>query len=249
MCALYAFMRITDDLADEPADVETKRRHLKSWRGQFHEAMAGHFAHPAHAAIRDSIDRYSIPPRYFEDVLDGVEMDLQPVRISTFAELSEYCYRVASAVGLACIHIWGFSHEDAKKPAEQAGIALQLTNILRDLGEDRARGRIYLPAEDLARFHCAPERLGCVDDPGYRELMAFEVERARSYYVSAESLSAYLSRGGRAVFQIIMATYRGVLDEIERRRYDVLSSRVSLSRWKKLRLVLRALPVRWGLSQ
>jgi phytoene synthase len=211
--------------------------------------LAGHFIHPAHPAIRDCVKRYSIPARYFEDVLDGVEMDLQPVRFGTFAELSEYCYRVASAVGLACIHIWGFTHDDAKKPAEQAGIALQLTNILRDLGEDRARGRIYLPTEDLTRFHCPPERLGCVDDPGYRQLMAFEVERAREYYSSAEGLSEYLSRGGRAVFQVIMSTYRGVLDEIERRRYDVLSSRVGLSRWKKLRLVLRALPVRWGLSQ
>jgi phytoene synthase len=248
MCALYAFLRVTDDMADGPAESETKRHQLTAWRGQLHDALAGRFAHPAHAALCDSVALYSIPLDYLEDVIDGVEMDLHPVRFATFADLYQYCYRVASAVGLACIHIWGFSHDDAKKPAEQAGIALQLTNILRDLGEDRLRGRVYLPAEDLERFQCPVEQLGCVEDPGYRRLMAFELERARGFYSSAEDLSSYLSRRGRAVFQIILTTYRGLLDEIERRRYDVLSSRVSLSRWKKMRLVLRALPARWGLA-
>jgi len=248
MCALYAFMRLTDDLADEPGDLPTKRGNLLRWREQLHDCFAGRFSHPLHPALHDAIKRFSIPIGYLDDVIDGVEMDLNPVRFESFAQLYDYCHHVASAVGLACIHIWGFSHDDAKKPAEAAGIALQLTNIIRDLGEDRAAGRVYLPSEDLNRFGCSVEQLGCVGEPAYRELMAFEVERARSYYAAAESLSQYLTRTGRAVFQVMLSTYRGILDEIERRGYDVLSSPIRIGRWTKLRLALKALPVRWGLA-
>src|SRR5436190_177304 len=144
-------MRVTDDLADEPAAVESKRSNIESWRDQFSACVGGHFAHPLHPALHDAITRFAIPIQYLSEVISGVEMDLRPVRFETFAQLYDYCYRVASAVGLACIHIWGFSHDDAKKPAEAAGIALQLTNILRDLGEDRACGRTYVPAEDPHR--------------------------------------------------------------------------------------------------
>ena len=122
--------------------------------------------HAALEALHDTIDRYRIPVQYLEDVLDGVEMDLEPVCYATFADLKLYCYRVASAVGLACIHIWGFSDERAKDYAEQAGYAFQLTNILRDLGEDAARGRVYVPADELARFGYDVIRLkeGRMDD-------------------------------------------------------------------------------------
>ena len=248
MCALYAFMRLTDDLADEPGNLPTKRGNLLRWREQLHACVAGQFAHALHPALHDAIERYAIPVRYLEDVIDGVEIDLTPVRFATFAQLYDYCYHVASAVGLACIHIWGFSHDDAKKPAEAAGIALQLTNIFRDLGEDRAAGRVYLPSEDLNRFGCSVEQLGNVENPSYRALMQFEVERARRYYSSAEALAPLLTRTGRAVFQIMLSTYRGILDEIERRGYDVLSSPIRIGRWTKLRLALKALPARWGLA-
>lgn len=247
MSALYAYMRVTDDLADEPGEAVAKRITLNDWRHQFRAAMNGELRHPLHAALVDAIRRYEIPAQYFEDVIDGVETDLLPVRMQTFDELERYCYRVASVVGLACIRIWGCRSESGSNHAKEAGIAFQLTNILRDIGEDRARDRVYIPAEDMTRFDCSVEQLGCVGDPAYRELMAFEVQRARDHYAAAEPLRDLLPKPGRAVFQVMFNTYRGILDEIERRGYDVMSKRVSLSRSKKLGLVLKALPVRWGL--
>lgn len=247
MSALYAYMRVTDDLADEPGDADAKRISLNDWRQQFRAAMHGEFRHPLHAALVDAIRRYEITTQYFEDAIDGVETDLLPVRMQTFDALEQYCYRVASVVGLACIRIWGCRSGKADAYAKQAGIAFQLTNILRDIGEDRARDRVYIPAEDMQRFGCPVEQLGCVGEPAYRQLMAFEVQRARDHYASAEPLRELLPKPGRAVFQVMFNTYRGILDEIERRGYDVMSKRVSLSRSKKLGLVLKALPVRWGL--
>src|SRR5262249_47136935 len=182
---------------------------------------------------------------YLEAVLDGMETDLGTVAYDTFAGLYQYCYRVASAVGLACIHIWGFEHESAKDYAERAGIAFQLTNILRDLGEDVARGRIYRPREDLERFGYSAECLRRSEqDDRFRALMRFEVARARGYYDAALPLSRLLSPSGRAVFQVLFHTYRGLLDAIEQRAYDVFSSRVRLSTWRKLGFAVQALPVR-----
>ena len=149
MCALYAFMRIADDLSDGPGTPAEKRGPLEDWRRRFDRALEGQFTHPLHPALAHTIAAYAIPPEYLHAVLDGVCMDLEPVRYNTFAELYSYCYHVASAVGLACIHVWGFSHDEAKGPAEAAGIAFQMTNILRDLAEDASRGRVYLPGEDL----------------------------------------------------------------------------------------------------
>ena len=117
-----------------------------------HAALTGHYTHASHAALHDTVEKYRIPSRYLEAVIDGVEMDLEPIVYRTFAELRNYCWHVASVVGLSCIHIWGFHGSDALSFAEDAGIAFQLTNILRDLGEDAGRGRVYLPEEDLTRF-------------------------------------------------------------------------------------------------
>ncbi len=247
MCALYAFLRVADDLGDGPGDPAGKRRRLDAWRRQFDEALAGRDSHPLHAALRDTLLGRGVPPDYLREVLDGVAMDLGPVRYATFADLYRYCYRVASAVGLACIHVWGFADETAKPYAEAAGVALQLTNILRDLGEDAARDRVYLPAEDLEHFGYPPEglRLGRRDD-AFRRLMRFEADRARGYYEAAEPLAGLLPPAGRAVFLVMTRTYRGLLDEIVRRDFDVFSGRVRLSPWRKLWLAARALPVRWG---
>jgi phytoene synthase len=247
MCALYAFMRTADDLSDGPGSTAEKRILLKDWRRQLDLALAGNFNHRLHPALAHTVVAYAIPPQYLYDVLDGVCMDLEPVRYQTFGELYGYCYRVASAVGLACIHIWGFRGEEAKIPAEAAGIAFQLTNILRDLAEDAARDRIYLPREDLDRFGYTEAQLYRGErNAAFRALMEFEVERAQNYYQATCPLAGMLRPAGRAVFQVMTCTYRGLLETIVRRNYDVFSGRVSLSRWHKLWLVLKALPLRWG---
>lgn len=247
MCALYAFLRIADDLADGSQSAEVKRTALTAWRHDFHAALRGTHTHPLHPALADALERYHVPHQYLEDVLDGVETDLEPVHLATFADLYRYCYRVAGAVGLACIHIWGYDNEQAKVAAESAGIAFQLTNILRDLGEDASRGRVYLPVEDLERFGVAPAQLQKgLRDESFRALMQFQVERARSYYDASLPLAELLDAGGRAVFQVLLRTYRGLLDEIEQRDYDVFTQRVRVSGWFKLKLFLQALPIRWG---
>ncbi len=247
MCALYAFMRVADDLTDGPEDVEEKRRALADWRRQLDDALAGVYHHPLHPAFHHTVTQHGIPRRYLDEVLDGVGMDLDTDRYDTFADLYRYCYRVASAVGLACIHIWGFADARALEYAEAAGIALQLTNILRDLGEDAARGRVYLPREDLERFGYRIEELQRGErNERFRELMRFQVERARGYYEAAAPLAGLLDSAGRAVFLVMLRTYRGLLEAIERRDYDVFRSRVRLSRLRKLWLAAQVLPLRWG---
>jgi phytoene synthase len=248
MCALYSFLRIADDLSDDGGTSESRRSALDDWRQSLHSALMGDYYHPIYPALHDAIQRHGIPPRYLDEVLDGVSMDLDIASYDTFGDLYGYCYRVASAVGLACIHVWGFRGEDAIPAAESAGIALQLTNILRDLAEDSERGRVYLPQEDLRAFGVSKDSLGeGVYDERFRALMRFQAERARGYYDRALPLSAALSLPGRAVFLVILRTYRALLDAIVARDFDVFTTRVRLPRWRKLWLAARALPVRWGL--
>jgi phytoene synthase len=247
MCAVYAFLRIADDLGDGPGTPAEKRGPLDDWRRRFDQALAGRYSHRLHAALHDTVHTHGIPREYLDAVLDGVAMDLEPVAYRTFAELYRYCYRVASAVGLACIHIWGFADRQAATCAESAGIGFQLTNILRDLGEDAARGRVYLPQEELEHFGYGADRLRRGErDDRFRALMRFQVERARQYYQAAQPLEKLLAPPGRAVFLMMSRTYRGLLDAIERRDYDVFSRRVRLSLGYKLWLAARSLPVRWG---
>ncbi len=247
MCALYAFLRIADDLSDAPGPLAAKKAPLAAWRRSLAEALAGNYSHPLHPAFHHAVLRYQIPPTYLYAVLDGVEMDLEPVRYATFAELRRYCYRVASAVGLACLHIWGFAGTLALEYAEKAGIAFQLTNILRDLAEDAARGRVYLPQEDLVCFGYTAEELSRGErNAAYRALMQFQVRRAREFYDAAMPLTKLLPPPGRAVFWVMAQTYRGLLDAIEERDYDVYTRRVRLSSWSKWCLAVRALPLRWN---
>jgi 15-cis-phytoene synthase len=247
MSALYSFMRVTDDLADGPGSPEEKRGPLQDWRRRLDACLEGAYSHPLHPAFHDAMRRFGVPRETIHAVIDGVEMDLTIVHYDAFSDLYPYCYRVASAVGLACIHIWGFTGEQAKVHAEAAGIAFQMTNILRDLGEDAGRGRVYLPREDLERFGYTEDALrNGVRDDRFRALMRFEVERAAAYYRAAEPLAAMLRPAGRAVFLTMLRTYRGLLDAIVRRDYDVFSSRIGLSRWHKLWLAARALPLSWG---
>ncbi len=248
MDALYAFMRVTDDLADEPAEVPAKRDRLAAWRAGLLAALDGAFAHPVHPALADTVRRYDIPVQYLLDVIDGVEADLEPVRFATFADLYPYCYRVASAVGLACVRVWGLrpgaTFADADEPAEAAGIAFQLTNILRDLGEDLARGRVYLPADELVRFECPPEAWRSA--AAFRELLRFQVDRARDFYRRAAPLSGLLSAEGRGIFRVMSGIYRQLLEEVDRAGAELFERRVRVPQWRKGLILLGGWNAKWG---
>jgi phytoene synthase len=247
MSALYSFLRITDDLGDAPGDMAQKTQALADWRIRLTGAFDGNYTHRLHAALHRTLIDFAIPPDYLFAVIDGVEMDLAGARYATFSDLYRYCYRVASVVGLACIHIWGFRDAMAKKYAELAGIAFQLTNILRDLKEDSANGRIYLPQEDLERWGYSVESLGRGErNENFRELMRFQVARTRDYYEAAQPLTTLLAPPGRAVFMVMSRTYRGLLETIVSRDFDVFTRRIRLSSWHKILLTARALPVRCG---
>jgi 15-cis-phytoene synthase len=199
MCAVYAFMRVTDDLGDSAEPAEVREKQLADWRAALHGAInAGTSDDPVLAAVADVLRHYRIPAQYLDDVVTGVEMDLQPASFETFEQLETYCYHVAGAVGLTCIHLWGFHDDRAIAAAIDCGTAFQLTNILRDLREDLAVGRCYLPSEDLARFQISRESIG--PQPGcddrFRDLMQFEIARAREYYARAQALHEYLDPPG-----------------------------------------------------
>ena len=241
MCALYAFLRRTDDLGDSAEPVEVRRAALAEWRRALDDALAGRFADPLLPALVDSVRRFRIPSRTLEDAVSGVEMDLWRTRYETLAEAESYCRHVASAVGLACIHIWGFRDPGAIEPAVRCGLAFQWTNILRDLKEDAARGRLYLPLEDLARWGLAPDDLARgVSDGRVRELMRLEIGRAEAWYDQAAPLAGFLLPRGRRIFRAMVATYRSLLDEIKRRGGDVWSAPVRLPTWRKLHVVARS---------
>lgn len=252
MCALYAFLRRSDDIADEPGAVDAKRSALVAWRSALDLAIVGHPAPgpwPGWPAVADTVARHGIPGRYLQDVLDGVAMDLAPRRFTAFEDLHGYCYRVASAVGLCCLHIWGFRSEGgrAEQLAEACGLALQLTNILRDVREDAGNGRIYLPRDDLARFGVEPADLLAPRTGGpLRRLLEFEGRRASEYYDQARPLAALVSPVGRPVLQAITGVYRALLDEIARRDYDVLAARVSVPAWRKAAITVRAFAGRFA---
>ncbi|MGH7199360.1 MAG: phytoene/squalene synthase family protein [Planctomycetaceae bacterium] len=244
MCALYAFMRISDDLGDdETHSVGERRRQLDAWRDHLRRALEEEdYRHELFPALTEVVRRHRIPPEYLFAVIDGVRRDLGTVSFGTFEELADYCYQVAGVVGLCCIHVWGFRGDEAIDRAIDCGLAFQLTNILRDLGEDAAMGRVYLPQEDLDRFGYSVEDLlaGRRDDR-FRRLMQFEVERARRYYDRSAKLLALLEPPGRAVYAAMRRIYGGVLTEIERRDYDVFSRRVRLPAWRKLGIAAAAI--------
>jgi phytoene synthase len=248
MCVLYAFMRQTDDLADDSrVSVNERRVRLHEWRAQLDAALGGEPA-PGRIlpALVDVVARRGVPHEYLREVLAGVESDLAPRVFETFDELSHYCYQVAGAVGLCCIHIWGFDDERACACAIDCGLALQLTNILRDLGEDARMGRVYLPQCELRQFdYPAADLAGQVRSDSFRELMRFEVARARTYYARGAELHAYLPRAGRCILSAMLRIYGGLLDEIERRDYDVFSRRVRLSTPRKLAIAARSLAGSW----
>jgi phytoene synthase len=254
MCALYAFLRQTDDLADGSAPASEKHGMLADWRTTVSGALAGGSADgwPGLAALVDTVERHAIPRAYLDEVLDGVAMDLDPRTFATFDDLYGYCYRVASAVGLCCIHIWGFRSDGgrAEALAEACGIALQLTNILRDVREDSGRGRVYLPDEDLERFGVRAEDLSTTRVEGrLRDLLEFEARRAYDYYDQAGPLVGLVEPVGRPVLRTIVGIYRALLDEIARRDYEVLAGRVAIPSWRKASITLRSLAARFAMAE
>jgi phytoene synthase len=252
MWALYAFLRRVDDIGDKPSlghcSIDARRHELTRLRASLDRALAGRFDDPQFAALADVVTRYRIPPNSLYATMEGVAMDLAGHSYETFAELSQYCHRVASVVGQACIHIWGFTDERALELAGDCGLAFQLTNILRDLREDAARGRIYLPAEDMRRFDYAAEdlRRGVVDDR-YRALVRFEVARAEEYYRASQRLHAHLHADGRRIFYAMFHTYHRLLMKIARLDAGTLATRVRLAGWEKLHTAAEAilLPYSW----
>jgi 15-cis-phytoene synthase len=253
MDALYAFFRLTDDLGDDESlgDPEIRRRLLADWRSGFAEAMAGRFTHPIHEALNWAVTTFAVPPRYLLEVIDGCESDLLPQAVANEDELLHYCYRVASAVGLACIRVWGLQPgvmwDKAEPLAIQAGYAFQLTNILRDLGEDAARGRVYLPADDLQRFGVEPATWGEAANRGrFEAMLAYQIERARGYYRSSATLGEMLAPRGRAIHGLMSRAYAGLLNRIEAAGAGVLTQRVRLGKWEKAKLMGRVLKAKMG---
>ena len=251
MCALYAFMRETDDIGDDhETPVEIREQLIEAWRIRLHQALETDFdaqSGPANVseppsvfpAMADVVRRHSIPIEYLEGVIDGVRGDLERRRFESFNELAGYCYQVAGCVGLCCIHIWGFNDDRAIPAAIACGEAFQLTNILRDLREDAVAGRIYVPQDELARFDVSEDQLreGRID-AGFRDLMKFQVSRARERYRSGVELLSYLQPDGRPILTAMLRIYGGLLKRIEQCNYDVFSERVSLSKVRKLGIAL-----------
>ena len=239
--ATYAFCRLCDDIVDEPAgDGSKPAERLHEVRAELDRAYEGRPGGDLWLALNDASARFGVRRRHFLDIIDGVEMDLVQSRYETFEDLRRYCHRVASAVGLACIEICGYRDERAVEHAVDLGIAMQLTNILRDVREDAQRGRVYIPLEDLHRFGCTEREMidGRVND-AFRSLMAFEVDRARRFFESGSGLFPLLDRRARACTSGMHAVYSSLLDRIERSGYDVFNSRVGVSNPVKLVLVGR----------
>jgi len=251
ICAIYAFMRKADDLADdESLSHELRRRSLDAWLAEWRAVcQGGTTADPVFFAVRDCTERFQIPLSLLDELVAGVTMDLDraatgaPDTYATFADLYRYCYLVASVVGLVCIRIFGYSDPRAEKLAEETGIAFQLTNILRDVAEDAERNRVYLPLEDLAAHNVSLDSLlhrapGAPPTASERALLAAIARRARVFYWSAQELLPLIDIESRPALWVLVAIYHGLLKRIERADYDVFSRRASVPLPQKLGILV-----------
>jgi phytoene synthase len=248
MCAIYAFMRYCDDLSDEPeaspgSGPGSRRAAIDRWRAEMEDALEGRFSpHPLWPAFHHTVRRFGIPHEYFHAMIDGVLSDLDPRRFQTFDELYRYCFQVASVVGLTVIHIFGFDTRSALPLAEKCGVAFQLTNILRDIREDAALGRVYLPAEDLRQFGVSEDDLRAGNrNEAFLRMMRFEAARARAYYNQSQPLLDLIHPRSRPSLWALVTIYSSLLERIERSNYDVFRRRVRLSALEKSWIVVRAL--------
>jgi squalene synthase HpnC/squalene synthase HpnD len=257
LSALYAFMRLVDDVADEGNDLAAKRRGLADWRAALDDAVTGQVqlvdgttalnsAAPRGAAevlpaLVDTMQRYRMPARYLHDLISGAEMDLTLHTYPTFDRLREYCYRVAGTVGLTCTHVFGFHDPRALDLAEKLGLAFQLTNIVRDVHDDYALGRVYLPEEDLARYGVSPQDFGKSEATlGVRELLRFEADRAWQCYEEGAALFGFIDRESRGALWLLVHTYSALLARIETLDFAVLGERVRLSKVEKMLFIAKA---------
>jgi phytoene synthase len=253
LCAVYAFMRRCDDIADDPSlPVRDRRQKLDVWLDAFHAAQAGHPTDdPILLALTDAQRRFGIPAGLLDALAFGTAMDVeedseQPtnsglqVQYRSFEDLERYCYNVASVVGLVCIRIFGYNKPDAEPLAERCGLAFQLTNIIRDVKEDAALGRVYLPGKDLAEFSISATEIASTVDPArIRPLLALQAQRAFENYRAAEDLIPLIDEDSQPALWVLVTIYRGLLEKIVRLNYDVFSRRVSLSVWEKLKILSR----------
>ncbi len=251
LCAVYAFMRRCDDIADDPSlSVRDRRQRLDTWLNAFHAAQAGHPTDdPILLALTDAQRRYAIPAGLLDALAFGTAMDVDEnveeseapglqVQYRSFEELERYCYNVASVVGLVCIRIFGYNKPDAEPLAERCGLAFQITNIIRDVKEDAALGRVYLPGKDLAEFGISATEIASTVDPArIRPLLKLEAERAFENYKAAEELIPLIDEDSQPALWVLVTIYRSLLEKIVRLNYNVFTRKVSLSVWEKLRIL------------
>ena len=252
LCAVYAFMRRCDDISDDPTlSLLDRRQKLDTWLAALHRAQQGEPTDdPILLALTDAQRRFSIPAGLLDELAHGTAMDIEEaeasaptvpgltVQYKTFEDLRLYCYRVASVVGLVCIHVFGYRDPAAEPLAERCGLAFQLTNIIRDVKEDAAMGRIYLPEEDLAQFNLGAAELLATPDPArFRPVLALEADRAREFYASGEELIPYISEDSQPALWVLVTIYRRLLERIAERQYDVFTAKVALSTSEKLRIL------------
>jgi phytoene synthase len=245
--AVYAFCRIVDDAVDLEPDPEAQRRELARWRGEIGRVFEGRPEHPAAQRLQQICRAFPIPRAALEDIVAGVEMDLDRGTYETFEALYPYCYRVASAVGLCCIEIFGYTDPRAREYAVNLGIALQLTNIIRDVQPDARVGRVYVPREDLRRFGVASADLAEGRyTPQFVELMRWEATRARQYYGRAWEALPEVDRQRLFAAEIMGRTYFALLGKMDRSGFRVLDHRVTLTARRRLGIALRYwLGARW----
>jgi phytoene synthase len=240
ICAVYAFMRRADDISDDPGlSLEQRRRKLAEWLNALQQVFDGvKTDDPVLLALADSQKRYNIPGELLAKLVEGTVMDVAgrgPLQYETFDQLYDYCYHVASVVGLVCIRIFGYRAAAAEPLAERTGVAFQLTNIIRDVKEDAQLGRVYIPREDLTRFGIDPHvPANGSAATAFKPVLAFEADRAREYYRSAQELLPLIEEDSQPALWTLVEIYRRLLERIAQRDYDVFSQRVSLSTAEKI---------------